>query len=132
MEKQPTCGQGLAEHALLPAKMGALTAAVAKNLELHMTTLDLSDEHAKQEYEAYEHLVNEHRQIASQLQLTAEQMAQYRDLPMGRHDHQAMATPAIIEAFAQFVKLEHELLALLQQRVGQDQQLLSEMGEAGV
>jgi hypothetical protein len=105
---------------------------VAKNLELHMTTLDLSDEHAKQEYDAYERLVNEHRKIASQLQMTAEQMAQYRDLPMGKHDHQAMATPAIVEAFAQFVKLEHELLALLQKRVKQDGQLLSEMGEAGM
>jgi hypothetical protein len=30
---QPTCGQGLAENAVLPAKLGELIASVAANLE---------------------------------------------------------------------------------------------------
>jgi hypothetical protein len=38
-ENQPTCGQGLAEHSALPAKLGELTAAVAANLEQELLAL---------------------------------------------------------------------------------------------
>ena len=44
MDDQPTCGKGLAEHASLPAKLGELSSAMAKLLEFHQTTLDLTDE----------------------------------------------------------------------------------------
>jgi hypothetical protein len=125
---QPTCGKGLAEHSVLPAKMGELIAAMAENLELHMKALDVTDENSKKEYDAYLQLAGEHRQIATQLQAIAKQMSAYRDLPMGRHDHKAMSAPEVREAFKRFVDLERELLALLQSRVEQDQRMLSEMG----
>ncbi len=129
MEDQPTCGKGLAEHSYLPAKMGELTVSVAENLEAHMKTLDLRDENSKREYDAYLELVKEHRIIAKQLHATAKQMAGYRDLPMGRHDQMAMSAPEVLEAFKKFVKLEQELLVLLQRRLEQDRKLLVEMGD---
>ena len=130
MADQPTCGQGLAEHSALPAKLGALTAAVAENLELHMRALDLGDASAVRERDAYRELAQEHRTTAAQLRATAERMAGYRDLPMGRHDPKAMSSPKVREAFAQFVTLEQELLALLQNRIERDRQMLSAMGGA--
>jgi hypothetical protein len=128
---QPTCGDGLAEHSVLPGKMGELVAAMAENLELHMKALDVTDENSKKEYDAYLQLAGEHRKIATQLQAIAKQMSAYRDLPMGRHDYKTMSAPEVRESFKKFVKLEQALLALLQSRVEQDQRMLTEMGGAG-
>ena len=128
METQPTCGRGLAEHSVLPAKLGEWTAAVAENLELHTEALDLTDESSRKERDAYLDLAKQYRQIVTQLQATAGQMAGYRDLPMGRHDPKAMASPRLRDAFEKFVRLEQELLVLLQKRVEQDRQMLTAVG----
>jgi hypothetical protein len=76
-------------------------------------------------------LAKGHRQLASQLQATAQQMAGYRDLPMGRHDEKAMSDPKVLEAFERFVLLEQELLALLQKSVERDQKMLAEFHGTG-
>jgi hypothetical protein len=125
METQRTCGQGLAANSALPAKLSELTAAVARNLEVHLQALDLTDANAKQERDAYGELAKQHRDIAAQLRATAEQMAGYRNLPMGKHDQDAMTSPRVLEAFEAFVKVENDLLILLQGRVKQDQQMLT-------
>ena len=59
--------------------------------------------------------------MAAQLQTTAEHMAGYRDLPMGRHDQRAMAAPEGIEAFRKFVRVEQDLLAMLRTAIERDQ-----------
>jgi hypothetical protein len=128
MDEQPTCGKGLAANASLPAKLGELTAAVAGVLETHMKALDPTDENSAREHEAYAVLAKEHRETAARLQATAERMAGYRDLPMGRHDMRAMAGPNPRAAFATFVRLEQELLAQLQQRLTRDREMLAQMG----
>jgi hypothetical protein len=131
MEQPATCGQGLAAHAPLPAMLGELTAAVGKILELHIPALDLDDPNGRQEAEAYRVLVEAHRETADQLQKTAEAMRGYRDLPMARHDMEALASPASLDAFRRFVGIEQDLLALLQARLEDDQEMLRSMeGEA--
>jgi hypothetical protein len=128
MADNPTCGQGLAEHSVLPAKLAELTAALAENLEVHMKALHRTDENSEREYGVYLKLVQEHRQIAALLEATAEEMAAARDLPMGRHDAKAMSSPAVVDAFERFVEVERELVGLFQERVRQDAKLLAEMG----
>jgi hypothetical protein len=128
MADDPTCGEGLAEHSVLPAKLAELTVALAENLEVHMKALDRTDENTEREYGVYLKLVQEHRQIAALLEATAEEMAAARDLPMGRHDAKAMSSPAVVEAFERFVEVERELVGLLEERVRQDAKLLAEMG----
>jgi hypothetical protein len=130
MEQQRTCGMGLAEHSVLPAKMGELLDSVAENLELHMQALDLSDSNAKLEYDAYLELANEHRAIATQLQATAKKLAGCWDLPMGRHDQHMMSAPRALEAFQNLVKAEQELQALLHMRLEEDQKILQETSGA--
>jgi hypothetical protein len=49
-EDQPTCGKGLAESSILPAKLGNLIAAMAGNLVVHMKALDLTDSNSQAEY----------------------------------------------------------------------------------
>lgn len=131
MTDEPTCGQGLAANSALPAKLAELTGSVAEILEGHMNALDLSDDAARREHELYGLLVREHRASATALAATARRMAGARDLPMGRHDMAAMADPEMAAAFERFVRLEEELLQLLQARLGSDRALLSTMRDEG-
>jgi hypothetical protein len=125
--EQPTCGQGLAENAPLPAKLAELTAALAENLEAHLPTLELDDEHSRREHEVYQELARRHRDAAAQLAAAAGQMAAQRDLPMGRHDLRAVS-PEVAEAFQRFVDRKQELLALLQRQLEEDRRMLAGMG----
>jgi hypothetical protein len=124
---QQTCGKGLAENSVLPAKLGELISAMAENLEAHRKALDLSDEDSMTENEAYEKLVRDLRQIAAPLSVTASEMAGYRDLPMGRHNQEAMTHPRVGDAFQKFVQHKRELLELLEQTEERDNQLLEMM-----
>jgi uncharacterized protein Yka (UPF0111/DUF47 family) len=125
MSEQPTCGQGLAANAGLPAALGKVLAAMAQNLDVHQRALDLNDLAAQQEHEAYTSLVAEQDQIVAALETTARRMAGYRDLPMATHDMQLMTTPEVLQAFEAFVKAEEELLGLLQARIEQDRAMLA-------
>jgi hypothetical protein len=131
MEHPQTCGQGLAENSALPAKLGDLIDSVAEILEIHMGALDLEDNDSRREHEAYRELVTDHRRIAAALRATARRMAGYRDLPMGGHDSKVMSSSSAVEAFAKFVTLEEDLLGLLQSRLEQDREMLTQMRGAG-
>ena len=82
---RPTCGEGLAANAVLPAKLAELMAAQAEVLERHTRALDSTDAAARKEFDAYAKLERAHRDVASELANLAEEMASYRELPMGRH-----------------------------------------------
>jgi hypothetical protein len=127
MEDQPTCGQGLAASAALPAGVGELMAAMAGVLDVHQRALDLTDERARPEHHAYVTLVLELRAIAAQLSAAAERIAGYEDLPMGRHDEAAMAAPEAIFAFDRFVKAEGALHRRLGALVDEHAAMLEEM-----
>ena len=125
---QQTCGRGLAEHAALPARLADVTEAMADNLQVHLAALELDDEPARQEHAVYLRLAEEQRQAAARLRVVAGEMAAARDLPMGRHDTQVLASPEVGDAFQRFVAAKRELLALLERMVEQDQRMLTEMG----
>ena len=127
METPQTCGQGLAENSVLPAKLGELTDSMAEILEIHMGALDLQDNASRLEHEAYRELALEQRKTAGALKETARRMAGYRDLPMGAHDTSVMSSPRAMEAFEKFVRLEDELLAMLQKRLEADRKMVAEM-----
>lgn len=127
-----TCGQGLAENAVLPKKVGQLIEAMGEVLAEHMQALDLDDQNAKQEFEAYKDLVRELRWSASRLTAAAHEMAAYRDLPMGKHDETTLMHPGAVKAFTTYVEHEIDLLNLLQSAIEEDQNLLSEMRRAAL
>jgi hypothetical protein len=129
MEEQ-TCGRGLAENSVLPAQLAEVTEAMADNLQAHMQALELDDEAARQEHAVYLRLVEEQRQAAGRLRAVAGEMAAARDLPMGRHDAQAMTSPEVTQAFQHLVKAKQELLALLQGTAEWDRRMLAAMGGA--
>jgi hypothetical protein len=120
-----TCGEGLAANAVLPAKLAELVAAQAEVLERHTRALDLTDAAAQKELDAYTKLERAHRDVAGELADLAEEMASYRELPMARHDMTVMSDPkGQMEAFRRFVAVERELLALLQTKLGGEEELI--------
>ena len=130
MAEQPTCGQGLAAHSDLPAKLAELTAAVAAVLEIHTTALDLEDENARSEQHVYLRLVAKHRRTAADLRSTAEEMASQRELPMAKHDPRVMSSRAVVDELEKLVAVEEGLLDLLRERLGQHRTLLAELHRA--
>jgi hypothetical protein len=125
MADNPGRGQGLAEHSALPAKLGALMASVAENLELHMKMLDLKDKKAKKEHKAYASLAREHRHIAASLKAIADEIEGYRVMAAGKPDEEVLSDPKIQAAFGKFVKAEMHLIASLQKRMRRDSKMLS-------
>lgn len=124
---QRTCGKGLAERAPFPAKLAELIATLAENLERHQGTLDVSDDNARKELDAYVRLASSFSAIAKQLGGAAREMAGYRGLPMARHEAGRMADPKLREAFATFVEQEEELLTLLEDFLDRDRAMLRAM-----
>jgi hypothetical protein len=122
---RPTCGEGLAANSILPAKLAELMAAQAEVLERHTSALDPTDATAQKELDAYAKLERAHRDVAGELADLAEEMASYRELPMGRHDMTVMTDPeGQMEAFRRFVAVERELQTLLRTKLEAEEQLL--------
>ena len=130
MNEQPTCGNGLAENATLPWKLGELAAAMGDVLETHIPSLDLTDENSRKEHDVYQRLVTEFRQTAAQMEAIARQMSASRDLPMGRHDTAVLSAEAVLNAFERFVQSEQDMLTMLQRKFESDQQMLATMRAA--
>lgn len=108
-----TCGMGLAMGGELPARMADLLSIMARNLELHMRSLDGNDPVAHEELIAYEKLSGRMRDVSGYLEALAGEMASYRDLPMPHHNEAALHTPEVLDAFAQLVAQERSFAEYL-------------------
>jgi hypothetical protein len=126
MADQPTCGQGLAAHAAIPAKLADLVDATAANLEAHLKSLDSSDPATAEEHRVYERLATQQRRIAEQLRALSDEMSAARDMPMGRHDPEALASPEAVDAFRALIAVEDDVLAVLGRYVEQHRAMLEQ------
>jgi hypothetical protein len=127
---EPTCGQGLAEHSVLPDKLSDVMTAMAETLEVHRTALDLSDEATRPEDAAYRDLAEHQRAAAAQLRAIAGEMAGHVELPMGRHHFEVLTSPEAVAAFERYVASERDLLRLLEQAVARHEAMLGAMRAA--
>lgn len=119
-----TCGEGLAQRSALPARLSALTEAMADVLETHQQALDFTDDNATAERTAYQLLENDYRNLALRLRETAARMVGYRDLPMARHHADAMLAPEIRAALVKLVERERDVAVLLESWIEEDQAML--------
>jgi hypothetical protein len=124
VDQQPTCGQGLAQHAGVPAKIAAFLTSLAENLDAHVPTIDVSDSSGRAERDAYVGLTTEYTAIAARLDATAKQMSRYRDLAAAGHDPEALSDPRILELFESFVTIESELAELIRGSADRDREAL--------
>ena len=127
-----SCGEGLAQRSVLPARLSALTAAIAEVLETHKQTLELGDDNARAELTAYQQLATDFRRITSELRTLAHDMAGYRHLPMARHREDEMLAPQVAGALARLVERERDLAALLMTLAEDDQATLEEKPQPGL
>ena len=123
-EGEWTCGMGLAQHAMIPAKMAGFLAALAETLETHIPTIDLAGAAGRAERDAYTELARDHAELASRLGAAADRMRSYEGLPAAPHHEEALADPALLETFARFVAVQAELAALLRESADEDGELL--------
>jgi hypothetical protein len=127
---EQTCGKGMAQNSVVPAALAEVTSRLAGNLEVHMRALDRDGPAAAQEHAAYERVARGLRGAAADLRAASEEMAAARDLPMGRHDMDAMTSPDVLEAFERSVAAEDALHALLGERRAWREAMLAAMREA--
>jgi hypothetical protein len=127
---EPTCGQGLAEHSVLPGKLSEVMESMAETLEVHRTALDLDDEDTRAEDVAYRDLAEQQRAAAAQLRAIAGEMAGHVDLPMGRHRFEVLTSSAAVAAFERYVASERDLLGLLERAVARHEAMLGAMRAA--
>jgi hypothetical protein len=113
-DEQPSCGTGLAAHAALPEKFGALLSAMAGLLENHTRSLPPKDATAALEREAYDRLIKDQRAVATSLEALAAAMRSYRGLPIAPHDESTLTDQQSLHAFDSFIRAEEGVLALLQ------------------
>ena len=130
MNEHHACGRGLADQAVVPARIADVLEAVAMTLEAHTGSLDPDDENAHVERRVYDRLADGHRRVAAELRSLHEQMAGAYDLPPAKHDGEALVAQAAVTAYERYVEAEQALLDLLQTRVQQDRRLLHAMAEA--
>ena len=123
-DEEQSCGKGLAAHAPMPEKIGALLEAMADLLHNHTRSLDLDDASARAEREAYDGLVREQRAIAESLKALGAAMRSYRDLPMAAHDESKLADQRSLDSFASFIRAEEGVLALLQESAAEHRAML--------
>ena len=124
MAEEPTCGQGLAQHAELPLLVGELMGAVADNLGAHLPGLVASDENTQREKRVYEDLVTRHREAAAMLHAIGAEMAGHRDMPMGDHDLQALSSGEVVDALEGMIRVESRLIARVQQQLTEHRAIL--------
>ena len=124
MAEEPTCGQGLARHARLPQLLGELMNSVADNLSAHLPGLVSSDADSQHEKRVYEQLIARHREAAAMLHAIGAERAEQQDTPMGEHDLQAMSPSEVSDAVEGMIRVEAQLVALVQQQLTEHQAIL--------
>jgi hypothetical protein len=128
--EEQTCGKGLAQNSVVPASLAEVAGRLAGNLEVHVRALDRDDPAAAQEHAVYERVARSLRGAAADLRAASEEMAAARDLPMGRHDMEAMTSPGVLEAFERSVAAEEALHSLLGERREWREAMLAAMRSA--
>lgn len=127
MANEPTCGEGLAEHAAVPQVVAELLRAVSDNLVAHLTMLAGDDDETQREAQVYERLSERHREAAATLDALATEMADQVDLPMGEHDFEAMSLGDMRVALERLIAAESILIGHLERQLDEHRSMIEAM-----
>jgi hypothetical protein len=121
MTDNKTCGQHMAEHAVLPSKMTEVMNAVADMMDAHaafMVANAKGDKNAMAEADGMKMIAKDHRDLAKMMTTTATHMTEAAKWPNAPHDmNKMMADPKIQAAMKNLLKTEKEMAALMQQDI---------------
>jgi hypothetical protein len=127
MTEESTCGQGLAQTALVPQLIGDLMNAVADNLSAHLPMLVAGDEASQHERRVFELLAGSYRDAAGMLHTIATEMATHQDMRMGQHDFEAMSPGDVMEALESLISAEAQLVEQLEQHLAEHRAMVDAM-----
>jgi uncharacterized protein YndB with AHSA1/START domain len=125
-----TCGQGVAQHADLPAKIARVFATLAETLEGHRAMIVKGTGAAAKEDDAYRDLAKRYRELAELTSSAAAAMESYRDLPPVEHDESAYGEEQR-SAFERWVEAQSDLLATLKIAAPRDERMLKQISKSG-
>ena len=121
MMDNKTCGQHMADHAVLPHKMTDLMNAVADMMDAHaayMMANAKGNKSAVTEADGMKMIAKDHRELAKMMTTTATHMSDAAKWPSAPHDmDKMMADPKIQAAMKNVLKNEKEMAALIQQDI---------------
>ncbi len=128
-----TCGQMLADKAVLPAKMAEVMTAVTNMMEAHAKFMMTNkDKDSKKEAAALQKVAKEHKALAAAFKKTSESMKKLADLPGAPHDvSKLMADPAIMASMKAMLTTHKEMIALMQKEVTEMESMAPKGAGAG-
>jgi hypothetical protein len=116
-----SCGQHMADRAVLPSKMTELMTSVADMMDAHaafMIANAKGNKDAMAEAEGMKMLAKDHRELSTMMSKTATNMTNAAKWPNAPHDmNKMMADPKIQETMKRLLKNEKEMHALMQQDI---------------
>jgi hypothetical protein len=121
MMDNKTCGQHMADHAVLPTKLAEVMTAVAEMMDTHaayMMANAKGDKNAIAEADGMKAIAKDHRELAKIATTTATRMTEAAKWPNVPHDmSKMMADPKIQASMKNMLKAEKEMAALMQQDI---------------
>jgi len=121
-QAEKTCGQMIAEKAVLPEAMSKLMLAITEMMEAHAKFMleGKPSREAKMEAKAVQSLAKQHRSQAAAFVKTAAAMKGLAELPGAPHDMaKMMADPRIQASMKELLATQRVLVALLQKEVAE-------------
>jgi hypothetical protein len=116
---EPTCGQMVAKHAVIPAKLAEGAASVADMWEAHAALMG-KDKESQAEAKGLRGIAKTHRAIAASLKKASEEMEKAASWPAAPHDMaKMMADPKLAAASKKALETHKEIAATLQKLIAE-------------
>jgi hypothetical protein len=124
---EATCGQELAQDAVVPDQLSRLFAHVAKNMEVHARWVGTASPQASREYDALRATAAAYQRIANSAAYAASFMRSLVDLPAAAHEHAQLDRQALAAWMHTKVAMQREFAQLLLDHAAASEQALAAM-----
>lgn len=121
---EQTCGQELAEGAIIPEQVAVLFAHVAYNLRQHAKWVSSEAPEAAREHSALIAVADGYEAISAEAQRVCNLMRTFRDLPAAPHDPAAQDRSGLADWLQSKIAIQRKLAKLLQEHADQSEQAL--------
>jgi hypothetical protein len=119
-----TCGQELAQGAIIPEQVAVLFAHVAHNLRQHAKWVGETSPEAAAEHTAMIAVADGYEAISAEAQRICNLMRTLKDLPAAPHDPEAQDRKALAEWMQSKVNVQRKLAKLLNEHADQSERAL--------
>lgn len=124
-QPEQTCGQELAEGAIIPEQIAVLFAHVAFNLRRHADWVGEGSREAAREHAAMIAVADGHEAISAEAQRVCNLMRTLEDMPPAPHDPAAQDRSGLIEWMQSKIAIQRKLAKLLTEHADHSEQVLA-------